>query len=1027
MKKMSKLILATIMAAGVFSLSGCIENLEPAGISDLRGAKAELLRAQTALQAAEAAKVQAEAALVQAQARVQEAIAKQEEAKVSYVEAEALLMKYQAEAQAVQNEEERARLELLIEQNKVLMQQAQNEAAVAAAELEKQLLEVQAAMLRAQADYEQALKSLALAKSTLTPEQQNQFAALENAVEQARRDVETKTQFYIQAGNALAEATAEADPEKGISIALRQANKALAAAQANLEAATEAEKIAAELLELDETLEGWVKKQEELKDLKKNLEKEAYSAKEANLARKAEIEDSIANIIRPAAIKYSAITGYVYNANTGLFSSVPGTPSESLEISEIYIPAPKDAEGNNVVAAFDLPYSEYTYGNEKVVLDYFDNQLDYYRNYAEGKYLQTEIETREKDLAKYVEGNNYKVASTKYQDALAAYNSGDILAYFKKYAVYSETYDITKDVATYNKALTAFETAIKNYEDAVEEFGGGSTAEAVSALTEKREAAINVAEVAKLKAYQAARTEYDAAKLTFEQAKSAYNNALAARNIAFADGEEEAGATYSEMETYVETTYPAISNPTEDQKAKYNKYKTIYARLKVAKSTFESAKATFVEADNAHTEALEKMNKAIDAADKEYTRAKDAANLEFNNAYNELMASQPTFDDSYRTYLGEQISIAQNDLQNAMNALAYNLEGKYAVSESYESARYYVAKGNPTHEFSVYISGVPDYLRSDTYDTVTNSMVYKVIPASLDDIKDIDVFAENYLNDAAEEFSYIVRTVYGRANNGSTWSYDSENYGRAMDLNDNYPFEMMSYDEFFDSYDDFNFEADDNWYTNYIRQNLAASGYTLDFYSRVSYSLSSPLAYEYQLRHEIDELKAQLANLSLLPDFITLVEQARQAFVQIVELNAASLEVLKTEVEDNAPRMIDELEDIKDANEALDLKVSTVSRQIDAYTTLIESYCGGMSKELFDQLRKTEYESAAYDLFVAENRVIEAQKEVEEVKDGLVDAVTMAQLRLDNAEAELKAATEKLAIASAQLAAAIEAIYGTTM
>ena len=86
-----------------------------------------------------------------------------------------------------------------------------------------------------------------------------------------------------------------------------------------------------------------------------------------------------------------------------------------------------------------------------------------------------------------------------------------------------------------------------------------------------------------------------------------------------------------------------------------------------------------------------------------------------------------------------------------------------------------------------------------------------------------------------------------------------------------------------------------------------------------------------------------------------------------------------------------------------------------------------MSKELFDQLRKTEYESAAYDLFVAENRVIEAQKEVEAVKDGLVDAVTMAQLRLDNAEAELKAATEKLAIASAQLAAAFEAIYGTAM
>ena len=104
MKKWSKLILATMLSAGILLVSGCIENIEPEGIADLRGAKAELLRAQTALQAAQAAKVEAEAALVLAQAKVQEAIAKQEEAKVAYEEAKALKAQYEAEYQRLVNE-----------------------------------------------------------------------------------------------------------------------------------------------------------------------------------------------------------------------------------------------------------------------------------------------------------------------------------------------------------------------------------------------------------------------------------------------------------------------------------------------------------------------------------------------------------------------------------------------------------------------------------------------------------------------------------------------------------------------------------------------------------------------------------------------------------------------------------------------------------------------------------------------------------------------------------------------------------
>ena len=47
MKIWSKLFL--VAATGMMMFSSCLENIEPEGIADLRGAKAELLRAETAL------------------------------------------------------------------------------------------------------------------------------------------------------------------------------------------------------------------------------------------------------------------------------------------------------------------------------------------------------------------------------------------------------------------------------------------------------------------------------------------------------------------------------------------------------------------------------------------------------------------------------------------------------------------------------------------------------------------------------------------------------------------------------------------------------------------------------------------------------------------------------------------------------------------------------------------------------------------------------------------------------------------
>ena len=73
MKIWSKLFL--VLATGMMMFSSCLESIEPEGLNDLRGAKADLLRAQTALVEAQAAQANAQAAIAQAEAKIKEAIA----------------------------------------------------------------------------------------------------------------------------------------------------------------------------------------------------------------------------------------------------------------------------------------------------------------------------------------------------------------------------------------------------------------------------------------------------------------------------------------------------------------------------------------------------------------------------------------------------------------------------------------------------------------------------------------------------------------------------------------------------------------------------------------------------------------------------------------------------------------------------------------------------------------------------------------------------------------------------------------
>ena len=88
MRKWTYLVAALLMSGATATFTSCIDTEEPAGITELRGAKAELLRAKVKVQDAEAAFRAAEAAWMQAKADYAAEKAAQEALWTAYKEAE---------------------------------------------------------------------------------------------------------------------------------------------------------------------------------------------------------------------------------------------------------------------------------------------------------------------------------------------------------------------------------------------------------------------------------------------------------------------------------------------------------------------------------------------------------------------------------------------------------------------------------------------------------------------------------------------------------------------------------------------------------------------------------------------------------------------------------------------------------------------------------------------------------------------------------------------------------------------------
>ena len=174
-KFLSVVLFGALMAGSSVTFTGCIDNDEPAGIENLRGAKAELLKAKAAVETAKVAYVNAQTAQANAEARRLEAVALQAELKAKEMELDNALTEAQNAEKIAAAEAKVAEIQAKLEQNKL--------------NWEKEKLKCETNLAYAQKAYEDAMKALELSKEFLSDQElavlktvQGKLTAAKNAI-----------------------------------------------------------------------------------------------------------------------------------------------------------------------------------------------------------------------------------------------------------------------------------------------------------------------------------------------------------------------------------------------------------------------------------------------------------------------------------------------------------------------------------------------------------------------------------------------------------------------------------------------------------------------------------------------------------------------------------------------------------------------------------------------------------------------------------------------------------------------------
>ena len=660
MKKWTYLAVTGMLLGTAPVFTGCIDNDEPEGITILRQAKSELLRARASVEEANAASILADAALKEAQKAVVAAQARYYEALAAEQEAKALKAQYEAELRNIKNEEERARLEALISQLEAQQQERERQAQLAAAQLELDLMEVKTELAKQQALYEQALKDLALAKNTRTEAQKAHLEEWITAVENAKDAVDKATETYEEKAEALTTAIKELDAAQSDELAKRQLARNVELKQREYDAAVEAYNVAkaaaeadfssiealeAQKKELDNQLEGIEKQLADLEIERTKLETstvtEAQKVEELKEAYEAiaGVWDENGNLVTSATKEYTLPEIKIQNRNImGLPTYINdwGISKAEFKYSE-YLLALSDGTADNF--------------KQKETLNEYLKDVNSWTRTANGDaWTNNEI----LEMTPYLTNLNEQIEEKKaiWKQAVEAYQ-GKLETDATQMPGYEE---VKEAVDAYNAAVAAFIEAREAYETYGEEnllaweIYYDARGDAEQARNDAKNANLQEFNETMAAAYQ----KIEQAEINMKNTDAAY---------------QKAKAEYELIETPTAEQTAALEKARQDavnaQQAYNTACTTEYFETQREAEELQRKKDAVADADYQVAEAAAwenyKKNQANDAAIQEKSEELREAVYGEEGAYNKLKNAYDEAGSTYYSYYDEMSLLHSNE------------------------------------------------------------------------------------------------------------------------------------------------------------------------------------------------------------------------------------------------------------------------------------------------------------------------------------------------------------------------------
>ena len=485
-KYLSVVLFGALMLGAAGTFTGCIDNDEPAGIENLRGAKAELLKAKAAVEYAREAYKRAEAAWMQAKAQEQELLNKGIELGNKKIELELKVQEAKTEAEIAYWQSRLEEIKADLETNKV--------------NWEIELLQSKQNLALVQQAYENCLAAIEAAKLVLSEEELTILTNAQERVSNLAGKLKTAHGDLVNATNALNAALESTDvdqTQEGIELKIAQAQVELDAANI---AVAELEELMAKNID---TFEGWEAEVKDLKE-KKAVQDTILAQAAIDLVKIKESQEG-----KDAAKAVEDAKAAEAKAKENLDKAKDGTNTDYVFKYKAFSHTVTSTALKDLLKKANVGDDETTY---------YDDATGKF-SYAEGTYTQKKyIDDKgiipEKALAEML----------NLVDALTGHSEEDFA--WVNYRKDQANKDLTAANTAHDKAVNAWEKAVLDYK----EYGDGTiySKEQYTIDRDKMKAVLE-----KIKAG----IDYT----TDDQKKAAYNEYLAYREKMTANGQENKG------------------------------------------------------------------------------------------------------------------------------------------------------------------------------------------------------------------------------------------------------------------------------------------------------------------------------------------------------------------------------------------------------------------------------------------------------------------------------------------------------